>query len=101
MAVALPITAAHAEREWYFFVQNGTNANITKLEVSPDNATWGIFEIGSGLEAGSTAKLVWAPNTNDEPCQQWMRATFADGTLSQPYQGEFCSNLDEPIVFTE
>ena len=100
LAIALPAMSVHAE-QYYFYVKNSTTSNITKLQVSPDKATWGDFDVGSGIAPGENAKMNWAPTTNDQPCEQWIRAKFADGATSPPSKQDFCKDMDEPLVFGE
>ena len=99
LTLALPATAGDDSEEWYFFVKNGTDHRVTNLEVSIDKETWGKFEIGKGIQPGNTVKLVWAPETNDEPCEQWLRATYDDGKTGEAHNMNFCQDLDEPIEF--
>ena len=100
-AIAVPAMSVQAGEEWHFVVKNATGSNIVKLEVSEDNSTWGNFAIGKGIGPGATATLVWAESTNNEGCEQWIRAKFADGSYSGASQQDFCKDLDTPIEFTE
>ncbi len=88
-----------AESEFYFKVANQTASKIKRLEVSENKKTWGQFDIGGGIAVGQTMTLVWDASTDNEDCVQWIRATFADGSTSDPNRFDFCEDLDEPIVF--
>ncbi len=101
LSVALPALNAAAAEEFHFVVKNKTKDRITKLEVSENKKNWGNFDIGDGIGGGKSATLVWAESTNDQACDQWIRAKFADGSWSEPVKEDFCHDLDEPIEFTE
>jgi hypothetical protein len=95
-AIAMP---AHAAEEWYFYVENESDSRIVKLQVSENKKKWGDFNIGKGIAPGKSAKLVWDASTDDESCEQWIRAKFADGSVSEPSKTDFCEDLDTPLVF--
>ncbi|NCT66510.1 MAG: hypothetical protein GXC76_02575 [Rhodanobacteraceae bacterium] len=99
--LALPAAQAFGADQWHFVVKNKTDSNIVKLEVSIDKKSWGNFDIGSGIGPGATETLVWDASTNDEPCEQWIRAKFKDGSTSEPSKQDFCQDLDDPIEFSE
>lgn len=92
---------AFAASEYHFKVSNVTKSDITKLQVSVDKKTWGDFDVGDGIKAGETETLVWDASTNDEPCEQWIRAKFTDGEWSPPSRQNFCKDMDTPIEFGE
>jgi hypothetical protein len=83
--------AAHAD-EFSFTATNTTKSVITGILVSENNSDWGHFDIGSGIEPGATSNLVWDQSTNGESCEQWVKATFADDTESEPAKFDFCEN---------
>jgi hypothetical protein len=99
--MVLPAAQAFGADQWHFVVKNKTDSNIVKLEVSIDKKSWGNFDIGSGIGPGATETLVWDASTNDEPCEQWIRAKFKDGSTSEPSKQDFCQDLDDPIEFSE
>jgi hypothetical protein len=101
LAVALPALNVFAAEEFHFVVKNKTNDRITKLEVSENKHDWGNFDIGGGIGGGKSATLVWAESTNNQACEQWIRAKFADGSWSEAVKEDFCHDLDEPIEFSE
>jgi len=87
----MTVTAAHAE-EFSFTATNSTTTAITEILVSENKSDWGYFDIGSGIKAGSTVNLVWDQSTNSENCAQWVKATFADGSESEPAKFDFCED---------
>lgn len=91
--------AQAAQSQWYFYVANKSDSRLVKLQVSEDRKNWGHFDIGSGIKSGQKVKLTWDASTDDESCDQWIRAKFADGTTSDPEQFNFCDDLDDPIEF--
>lgn len=100
-AIALPALSAVAADQWHFVVKNATESRITKLQVSQDKKEWGDFDVGRGIAVGETATMVWDSSTNDENCEQWIRAKFADGSYSAASKQDFCEDLDTPIEFSE
>ncbi len=92
---------AHAADEWHFVVSNKTSSKIVKLQVSEDKSEWGDFDVGSGIASGATETMIWDHSTDNEGCEQWMRAKFADGTTSPASKQDFCQDLDDPIEFSE
>lgn len=84
-------TAAHAE-EFSFTATNTTKTAITGILVSENKNDWGYFDIGSGIKPGATTNLVWDQSTNSESCDQWVKATYADGTESEPAKFDFCES---------
>ncbi len=100
LAFSLVANVASASAEqWYFYVKNSSNTTIKKLLVGEPNATWGAFDIGTGIVPGENTKMVWDTSTNNQLCKQWIKAQFADGSESSPSYIDFCKNLDDPIVF--
>ena len=97
---SLQNSAAAAGQEYAFKVQNSTESAIKQVLVSEDGKTWSKFNVGSGIAAGATVKLVWDSSTNDQACKQWVKAIFSDGSGSKPKTFDFCdSNL--VIEFSE
>jgi hypothetical protein len=89
-AICLPRLAVGDEKEYSFKVHNTTEHKITALMVSEDGEKWGNFDIGSGIKAGESAKLVWDTATNSESCHQYFKAEFEDGSESKPKKFDFC-----------
>jgi hypothetical protein len=100
-AFALPALQAGAADQWHFKVTNATESRITKLQVSEDKKEWGDFDIGKGIAPGKTETMVWDSSTDDEGCEQWIRAKFSDGSYSAASKQDFCEDLDTPIEFSE
>ncbi|HEY9618051.1 MAG TPA: hypothetical protein V6C64_14490 [Microcoleaceae cyanobacterium] len=92
------VSPASAE-QWYFWIKNDADTKIQKLLVSENRQQWGYFDIGAGIDPGETTKLVWNESTNNQGCNQWIKAEFSDNSESQPAKINFCKDLDEPIVF--
>ncbi len=87
-------------KEYYFYVTNSSSSRIDKLQVSENGKKWSYFDIGKGIRSGAkNVKLIWDESTNSEDCNQWIKAVFADGSSSTPSRFDFCTNLDDPIVF--
>lgn len=84
-------TGAHAE-EFSFTATNTTDSTITEVLVSEDKSEWGYFDIGSGIKPGETVDLVWSQSTNNEACNQWMKAVYADGSESEAAKFDFCED---------
>jgi hypothetical protein len=93
-----PNKASAADDEYSFKVENKTKVKITKILVSVDKKTWGHFDIGKGIPAGETVKLVWSKETDDEPCKQWVKAVYADDEEAEAAKFDFCE-ADLEIVF--
>lgn len=90
IAAALALLSGSAFAEYSFEVHNNTGSKIVGIEASEDGDSWGDFDIGRGIAAGSTAKLVWDSSTDDGNCEWAFRATFADGTVSEEVDFDFC-----------
>lgn len=100
--IALSFTvlpSAVSAKDWYFYVKNATSSTIKELLVSETKSNWGGFDIGAGIAPGAQEKLIWDESTNNEGCNQWIKAVFSDGTESSPSKIDFCQDLDDPIVF--
>ena len=90
-ATGVITTAARAD-EFSFTATNTTRSAITEVLVSEDKKEWGYFDIGSGIKPGNTVNLVWAQSTNNESCNQWVKASYADGSESEPARFDFCED---------
>ena len=87
--------------DWYFYVQNDSRSTLTRLDVKEKGGPWGGFNIGRGIGSGQKARIEWGANTNNQACNQIIRATFADGSMSKELVVDFCKDLDTPIVFSD
>jgi len=76
--------------EYKFKVHNNTIQDIKKIQVSVDGKKWGFFDIGDGIKAGATEELVWDKSTDNEPCEQYFKAQFADDDWSDAVKFDFC-----------
>jgi len=81
--------------------RTGPAVRVPTLQVSVDKKTWGNFDVGDGVKAGDTETFVWDESTNNEPCEEWIRAKFSDGEWSPASHQNFCKDMDAPIEFTE
>ena len=97
----LGISGAAQAADWYFYVQNNSRSTLTRLDVKQKGGPWGGFDIGSGIASGNKTRIEWGANTNNQACNQIIRATFADGSMSKELVVDFCNNLDTPIVFSD
>lgn len=86
----------NASAESYSFkLKNTQKHTMTKLQVSEDGKTWGAFDIGKGVKPGESATLVWNESTNNEDCQQKVKAAYDDGSESEVADFDFCEeNLE-------
>lgn len=91
IANATALSVAHA-KEYSFRVHNSTDSRITKILVSENKRDWGFFDIGKGIKSGDNANLIWSKSTNNEACDQWVKAVFADGSEAKPSKFDFCEN---------
>jgi hypothetical protein len=99
-SLAAGVAPAAAE-EWHFLIDNQSSASITEILVSENKKNWGRFDVGEGIDAGTTATMIWDQSTNGESCTQWLKASFSDGSHSAPTKFDFCKDLDTPIVFSD
>ncbi|HKV38208.1 MAG TPA: hypothetical protein VJX67_03265 [Blastocatellia bacterium] len=89
--ISLGTGLAQANDDSYSFkVHNNSKSTITAILVSEDGETYGKFDIGDGIPAGATVKLVWDKSTNGESCVQHFKAVFDDDTESTPTKFNFC-----------
>jgi len=90
LTAALALLSSTAMAEYSFKVSNNTEQKIIGIEVSEDGDSWGKFDIGKGIPAGTTSKLVWDASTDDGGCEWAFRAKFADGSVSEEIPFDFC-----------
>ena len=91
VGVALFCQSAQAE-SYKFKVENNGKLKITQLLVSEDGKKWNQFDIGKGIEAGESATMVWNESSNDQSCDQKVKAGYADGSESESAQFNFCED---------
>lgn len=90
IAAVLALMSSSAFAEYSFKLSNNTDNKIVGIEVSEDGKTWGKFDIGSGIAAGTTSKLVWDASTDEGNCEWTFRASFSDGSVSDDVDFDFC-----------
>jgi len=101
LVAALALFACAGSASAYdFVVSNATKSKITRIQVSEDGKTWGNFDIGTGIAAGASAKLVWSAATDNSGCEWLVKAAYADGSESEPAEFDFCEE-DLEIEFSE
>jgi len=98
-AIAM-IAAAGGASAYDFTVTNSTKVKITSVEASEDGKSWGKFDMGAGLAAGASSKITWDSATDESGCEWQVRASYADGSESEPSKFDFCEK-DLDIEFTE
>jgi hypothetical protein len=98
--VAKAAPAAAAE-QWYFWVENQGSAEIAEILVSQHQTAWGHFNLNHDIAIGEKMKLNWYKSTNNQSCNQWVKAVYSDGSETLPARIDFCENLDDPIVFSD
>ena len=86
------IAGSASAAEFSFTATNTTRTAITGVLVSEDKSEWGYFDIGNKIKPGATVNLVWDQSTNSEGCSQWVKATYADGSESEPAKFDFCED---------
>ena len=85
------VTAHEVRAESYTFKLNNTTKNtMKKLLVSEDGKKWSEFDIGKGIPAGQSATMVWDESTDDQGCEQKVKAIYDDGSESPPTEFDFC-----------
>ncbi|MBB5208419.1 hypothetical protein [Chiayiivirga flava] len=99
--LALSLFALPAVSHAYSFtITNSSSSRITGVEVSEDGRSWGYFDIGRGIPAGTSTEVVWDSSTDDSGCEWQVRATFADESVSDPTSFDFCEE-DLEIEFDD
>ena len=96
------VTSSVAKAEqWTFLVQNNTRTKIIKLEAKEGNGSWSSFGLSGGIRPGETVKIAWAESANNQGCEQYLRATYADGSVTPSAIFDFCKDLSVPIVYSD
>ncbi len=88
--MSLLMASVSLAKDYDFSVLNSTSSTIKQLLVREAGGDWGYFDIGSGIKPGQSAQLVWASSTDNEDCDQWIKAVYADGSESEPVKFDFC-----------
>ena len=98
-AIALAACAGSASA-YDFTVTNSTGQSINGVHATEDGKNWGSFKLSADIPPGGEMKLVWSPETESTGCEWQVKATFADGSESEPAKFDFCeANLN--IEFSE
>lgn len=91
--ILLSFTASSAQdSEFSFKVTNKTRVTIKRLLVAEPNKKYRDFDIGKGIKPGETALLIWNKATDNEQCEQWFKAVYADGVESEAAYVDFCED---------
>jgi hypothetical protein len=91
-SLAMParqVNAADGD-QYTFKVHNAYKERITKLLASEDGKDYIKFDIGKGIDVGETMKLNWDKSTNKSNCKWYIKAVYADDTVSEPGRFDFC-----------
>jgi len=73
-----------------FSLTNTTEDKMVKLLVSEDGKQWSYFNIGDGIAPGESAQLEWDESTNNQGCEQKVKAVYDDGSESEVAEFDFC-----------
>lgn len=90
LAACLLATPALSQAAYTFTIENNTESKITGIEVSEDGESWGDFDVGKGIAAGTAVEATWDSSTDDSGCEWQFRATFDDGSTSDAVAFDFC-----------
>ena len=91
LLLGMTLTAKIASAESYSFkLTNTTKSKMVKLLVSEDGKKWAPFDIGKGIAPGESATMEWDESTNNEGCEQKVKAVYDDKTESEPATFDFC-----------
>jgi hypothetical protein len=99
-AALLVLASIGSAAAYDFNITNSTKSKITKVEATEDGKTWGQFDVGKGLAPGASMKITWSEQTDNSGCEWKVKATFADGSESEPETFDFCEE-DLEIEFSE
>ena len=90
--VTIPTRLARAEDDdqYTFEVHNVNKEKIVRLLASEDGKEYAKFDIGKGIEPGETVTLNWNKSTNNSNCEWFIKAVYADDTMSEPAEVDFC-----------
>ena len=100
LTVVALLLCATTVSAYEFVVSNKTAVKITGIQASEDGKTWGGFDVKGGVAAGAEMNLVWSSQTDDSGCEWQVKATYADGSESEPAPFDFCQD-DLVLEFTE
>lgn len=91
-AISSLVSFAAVAQNYSFTVNNNSDTDIVKIEVSEDAESWAPFQIGRGIAAEDSAELVWDSSTDDSDCEWQFRATFRGGFVAYSDWIDFCED---------
>lgn len=91
-AIASLASFAAMASNYSFTVNNNSDTDIVKIEVSEDAERWAPFQIGRGIAAEDSAVLVWDSSTDNSDCEWQFRATFRGGYVAYSDWIDFCED---------
>ena len=86
----LAVRAGAAEDRYTFTIENTTDEKIVQLLVSEDGKEWAAFDIGKGVKPKQTVTLEWNEESNEQSCEQKVKAVYEDGSESEEAEFDFC-----------
>ena len=91
--ILMSFTVSKAQdSEYSFKVTHKTKTTIKRLLVAEPKKQYRDFDIGKGIRPGETVTLVWNKATDNEQCEQWFKAVYADGVESEAAYVDFCED---------
>ena len=84
------LVRAEDDDQYTFEVHNVNKEKIVRLLASEDGKEYAKFDIGQGIEPGETVTLNWNKSINNSNCEWFIKAVYADDTLSEPAEVDFC-----------
>lgn len=100
LAACVLMATASVASAYDFVVVNSTSSRITAIQASEDGKAWGGFDLKGGIPANGKMQLVWSPALDDSGCEWLVKATYADGSESEPATFDFCEE-DLELEFAE
>jgi hypothetical protein len=84
-------SAGSADDDQYTFkVKNANVQRITGLLTSEDDTKYIKFDIGKGIDVGEIVTLNWDKSTNKSGCEWYIKAVYADKSVGEAVQFNFC-----------
>jgi hypothetical protein len=91
-AFASLMSFAAVAQNYTFTVNNNSDTDIVRIEVSEDAESWSPFQIGGGIAAEDSAELMWDSSTDNSDCNWQFRATFRGGFVAYSDWIDFCED---------
>lgn len=76
--------------QYTFKVKNANVQRITKILTSEDGKKYLEFDIGKGIDVGEIVTLNWDKSTNKSGCEWYLKAVYADKSVGEAVQFNFC-----------